>query len=434
MTGFIRSLDKSENCLRQIAYLFSCPHIRPYNDARCAVNMSIVERLISRPSQHSGRFETTTLDWLAAEKVLPPYDDIPWHSRLLVMGVHLGPFGVLLEGPPASSLACQSARLLPASLLPDVVPKHRPRPFMTATLKDIGGSCSDVPNIYMNDGDGGRSCKNVGKDDNSGDLCDKDYDGGSASRHCRNKNGACDNNSESDSETSDFFLGPANTCLDPNAPSVVSLGASSSDSCLALANASLDLNAPLVAPVDPGSADSPFGPANASLDPNAPSVASLNPGNLDCLFLFGPANAKMDSNAPSVARFDPGSSCQACLDRGCESAGVPDSKELFNKWSRCKVCSKPVVVFAEWRKLVCDQIDKDFLIELYVLATAKLCQFSLCDNHIAHLLSALYLVEATAPELRHRIDQFWENSQSTAALTTFIDDHKLWFHEVILFA
>lgn len=72
VTGLFRSRNESENCLRQIARLASSPQIHSYRDARRLVNAHVVERLIARPSRHSGRFDTTTADWVAVDGLNPP--------------------------------------------------------------------------------------------------------------------------------------------------------------------------------------------------------------------------------------------------------------------------------------------------------------------------------------------------------------------------
>lgn len=50
VTGYFRSLNHSERCLRQIAHFAGRPQISSYISARSAVNEYVVERLISCPS------------------------------------------------------------------------------------------------------------------------------------------------------------------------------------------------------------------------------------------------------------------------------------------------------------------------------------------------------------------------------------------------
>lgn len=104
ITDFFRSLNESEKCLRQIAHIACCPQIHSYRDARRAVNAYVVERLIFRPTRHSGRFKTTTADWVALDGVDPPDHDVPY-ARLVAAGIHVGEFGQLVEGPPPLCLA-----------------------------------------------------------------------------------------------------------------------------------------------------------------------------------------------------------------------------------------------------------------------------------------------------------------------------------------
>lgn len=104
ITDFFRSLNESEKCLRQIAHIACCRQMHSYRDARRAVNAYVVERLISRPTRHSGRYKTTTADWVALDGADPPDHDVPY-ARLVAAGVHVGEFGQLVEGPPLLCLA-----------------------------------------------------------------------------------------------------------------------------------------------------------------------------------------------------------------------------------------------------------------------------------------------------------------------------------------
>ena len=97
VTGFFRSRDESEKCLRQIAHI-ACNYFS-YSDARRYVNAVVVERLISGSSRHSGQYETTTTDWLALNNDMSRILEIT-HSWLVPVNVYYGSFGKLIEGPP----------------------------------------------------------------------------------------------------------------------------------------------------------------------------------------------------------------------------------------------------------------------------------------------------------------------------------------------
>lgn len=60
------------------------------------------------------------------------------------------------------------------------------------------------------------------------------------------------------------------------------------------------------------------------------------------------------------------SSPQPSVESGWSTSLGLEVQELFNEWSRSKVCSQQVVVFVKWRQLVCTQDDRDFEGTLYV--------------------------------------------------------------------
>lgn len=154
-TGHYQSLDKSEKCLRQIAYLAARPQIQSYSDAWHAFNMFVVERLISRPFRDSVRFETTTLDWLGAENVFPPFHEI-FYAFLVAANVHIGCFAVITQR--ASTLPLPSSGPLAVSPSPDRISARRYKTLPENSSAGLGfsGICNPLlfaGNQAWNNGD-----------------------------------------------------------------------------------------------------------------------------------------------------------------------------------------------------------------------------------------------------------------------------------------
>lgn len=121
VTGFFRSRNESEKCLRQIAHLASSPQIGSYLEARRFVNVHVVQHLIARPSRYSGRYETTTADWMAVNGLTPPTNDVAY-DLLVAANVHFTEFGQLIEGPPPPNFMIPRVVLPPVVLSPEVPP------------------------------------------------------------------------------------------------------------------------------------------------------------------------------------------------------------------------------------------------------------------------------------------------------------------------
>ena len=98
MTEFFWSCDENEKCLRQIAYIiynsFLYSHVRRY------INAIIVERLFFKSSRHSGRYETSTANWLVLDNDTSRIPEIT-HAQLFTSDVHYKSLGELIEDLPS---------------------------------------------------------------------------------------------------------------------------------------------------------------------------------------------------------------------------------------------------------------------------------------------------------------------------------------------
>lgn len=117
--------------------------------------MFVVERLISRPFRDSGRFETTTSDWLGAENVFPPFHDISY-ACLVAANVHIGCFGVITQRAP--TLPLPSSGPLVVSPSPDRIFAWRSRTLPGNSIAGLGLSGIRNPLLFAggqawNDGD-----------------------------------------------------------------------------------------------------------------------------------------------------------------------------------------------------------------------------------------------------------------------------------------